>query len=112
MMVDVTTEAAMAEIERKRNLLMKLVKERDHEIVGLRDQMKACETSKSSQTPTVKANDKEKVVQQKNQAQQSIFVIYLLVQQRQDMITSSIRAQYGGTPQASFMFQAIYQENR
>ncbi|KAA0040809.1 ty3-gypsy retrotransposon protein [Cucumis melo var. makuwa] len=60
MMVDVTAEATMAEMERKINFLMKVVEERDHEIAALKDQMKACETGESSQTPIVKAIDKGK----------------------------------------------------
>ena len=70
MMVDVTAEATMAEMERKINFLMKVVEERDHEIAALKDQMKACETAESSQTPVVKATDKEKNVVQENQPQQ------------------------------------------
>ena len=37
MMVDVTVEAAMTKIERKINLLMEVVDERDHEITILRE---------------------------------------------------------------------------
>ena len=37
MMVDVTVEAAMAEMERKINLQMKVVDERDHEITTLKE---------------------------------------------------------------------------
>ncbi|KAA0049885.1 retrotransposon gag protein [Cucumis melo var. makuwa] len=37
MMADVTLEAAMAERERKINLPMKAVEERDHEIIALKD---------------------------------------------------------------------------
>ncbi|KAA0041770.1 ty3-gypsy retrotransposon protein [Cucumis melo var. makuwa] len=44
MMVDVTAEATMAEMERKINFLMKVVEERDHEIAALKNQIKACET--------------------------------------------------------------------
>ena len=38
MMVDVTTEAVMVEIKRKIDLLKKAIKERDYEIIALRDQ--------------------------------------------------------------------------
>uniref|UniRef100_A0A9I9DR56 Glycoside hydrolase family 5 domain-containing protein n=1 Tax=Cucumis melo TaxID=3656 RepID=A0A9I9DR56_CUCME len=79
MMVDITAEAAMTEMERKINLVMKVVKEQDHKITALREQMQIHETTKSSQTP-----------------------------QLQDMITSSIRAQYGGPPQTSFMYSKPY----
>ncbi|KAA0040572.1 ty3-gypsy retrotransposon protein [Cucumis melo var. makuwa] len=108
MMVGVTAEAAMEEMERKINFLMKAVEERDHEIATLKDQIKACETTESSKTPAVKADDKEKVVLQENQMQQSISITCLSVQQLQDMITSSIRAQYGGPQQTSFMYSKPY----
>ncbi|TYK11266.1 ty3-gypsy retrotransposon protein [Cucumis melo var. makuwa] len=62
MMVDVTAEATMAEMERKINFLMKVVEERDHEITALKDQMKTYEITESSQTPIVKATDKGKNV--------------------------------------------------
>ncbi|KAA0066688.1 ty3-gypsy retrotransposon protein [Cucumis melo var. makuwa] len=70
MMVDVTVEATMVEMERKINFLMKVVEQQDHEIAALKDQMKACETTESSQTPVVKTTDKGKNVVQENQPQQ------------------------------------------
>ncbi|TYJ98562.1 ty3-gypsy retrotransposon protein [Cucumis melo var. makuwa] len=109
MMVDVTAEATMAEIEKKINFLMKVVEEQDHEIAALKDQMKACETAESSQTPIVKATDKGKNVVQDNQPQQqSVSVASLLVWQLQDTIANSIRAQYGGPSQTSFMYSKPY----
>ncbi|KAA0053482.1 ty3-gypsy retrotransposon protein [Cucumis melo var. makuwa] len=92
MIGDVTLEVAMTEIERKINFLMKVVEERDHKIVALKEQMKACETAESSKTPIVKAGNKGKVVLQENQTHYSIFIASLSVQQLQDMITSSTRA--------------------
>ncbi|KAA0035946.1 ty3-gypsy retrotransposon protein [Cucumis melo var. makuwa] len=79
--------AAMAEMERKVNFLMKVMKERDHEITAWREQMRTRETTESSQTLVVKATDKGKNV---------------------DMIANSIRAQYGGPPQTSFMYSKPY----
>ncbi|KAA0035353.1 ty3-gypsy retrotransposon protein [Cucumis melo var. makuwa] len=108
MMADVTAEATMAEMERKINFLMKVVKERDHEIVALKYQIKAYETAESSKTPAVKANDKGKVVLQENHMQKSMHVTSLSVQQLQDMAANSIRAQYGGPPQTSFMYFKLY----
>ncbi|TYK29710.1 ty3-gypsy retrotransposon protein [Cucumis melo var. makuwa] len=93
MMVDVTPEASMAEMERKINFLKKVVEERNHEITTLKDQMKACETAESRKTSIVKTDDKGKAVLQENQTQQSISITSLSVQQLQDMITTSIRAQ-------------------
>ena len=66
-MADVTVETAIVEMERKINFLMKVVDEQEHEIVALKDQMKACETAESNKTPAVKADDKGKVVLQENQ---------------------------------------------
>ncbi|KAA0055035.1 ty3-gypsy retrotransposon protein [Cucumis melo var. makuwa] len=74
MMADVTAEAAMTSMKRKINFLMKVVEERDHEILALKDQMKTCETAESSKTPTIKADDKGKVVLQENQTQQSMSI--------------------------------------
>ncbi|KAA0036102.1 ty3-gypsy retrotransposon protein [Cucumis melo var. makuwa] len=109
MMANVIAEAAMVEMERKVNFLMKVVEERDHEIAALKDQMKTRETTKSSQTPIVKATDKGKNVVQENQPQQqSVSVASLSVQQLQDMIANSIRAQFGGSPQTSFMYSKPY----
>ncbi|TYK05006.1 ty3-gypsy retrotransposon protein [Cucumis melo var. makuwa] len=60
MMADITTEASMAEMERKINFLMNVVEERDHEITALREQMQTREPVESSQTLVVKATDKGK----------------------------------------------------
>ncbi|TYK28164.1 ty3-gypsy retrotransposon protein [Cucumis melo var. makuwa] len=87
MMADITVEAAMAEMERKINFLMKVVEERNHEITALREQMWTRETAESSQTPVVKATDKGKNV---------------------DMIANSIKAQYGGPPQTTFTYSKSY----
>ncbi|KAA0051630.1 ty3-gypsy retrotransposon protein [Cucumis melo var. makuwa] len=109
MMVDITAEAAMAEMERKVSFLMKVMKEQDHEITALREQMRTRKTAESSQTPVVKATDKGKNVVQENQPQQqSVSVASLSVQQLDDMIANSIRAQYGGPPQTTFMYSKPY----
>ncbi|KAA0032550.1 ty3-gypsy retrotransposon protein [Cucumis melo var. makuwa] len=79
MMVDITTEAAMAEMERKINLLMKVVKERDHEIKDLKEHIRIRETAESSQIPVL-----------------------------QDMVANFTRAQYGGPSQTSFMYSKPY----
>ncbi|KAA0032802.1 ty3-gypsy retrotransposon protein [Cucumis melo var. makuwa] len=109
MMADITIETVMAEMKRKVNFLMKVVEERDHEIPALREQMRTRETAESSQTSIVKATDKEKNVVQESQPQQkSVSVASLSVQQLHDMIRNSIRAQYGGPPQTSFMYSKPY----
>ncbi|KAA0038860.1 retrotransposon gag protein [Cucumis melo var. makuwa] len=109
MMANITAEAAMEEMERKINFLMKVVEERDHEITALREQMCTRETVESNQTPVVKATDKGKNMVQENQPQQqSVSVASLSVQQLQDIIVISIRAQYGGPLQTSFMYSKSY----
>ncbi|KAA0066578.1 ty3-gypsy retrotransposon protein [Cucumis melo var. makuwa] len=109
MMADISTEAAMVDMERKVNFLMKVMEERDHEITALRDQMWTRETAKSSQTLVVKATDKEKnVVQENQQQQQSVSVASLSVQQLKNMIANSIKAQYRGPLQTSFMYSKSY----
>ncbi|KAA0032461.1 retrotransposon gag protein [Cucumis melo var. makuwa] len=105
MMVDVAAEATMAKMERKINFLMKVVEERDHEIAALKDQMKACETAESSQTPVVKATDKGKNMVQENQPQQqSVSVASLSVQQLHDMIANSIKLtiRWKGHPKVAY----------
>ncbi|KAA0054831.1 ty3-gypsy retrotransposon protein [Cucumis melo var. makuwa] len=109
MMANITTEAAMAKMERKVNFLMKVVKEQDHEITALREQMRTYETAESSQTPVVKTTDKGKNVVQENQPQQqSVSIASISVQQLRDMIANSIRAQFEGLPQTSFMYSKPY----
>ncbi|KAA0032587.1 ty3-gypsy retrotransposon protein [Cucumis melo var. makuwa] len=71
--------------------------------------MRTRETAESNQTPVVKATNKGKNVVQENQPQQqSVYVASLSVQQLQDMIANSIRAQYGGPPQTTFMYSKPY----
>ena len=43
-----------------------------------------------------------------NQHGSSAFIASLLVQQLQDMIANTIRAQYDGAPQSSFMYSKPY----
>ncbi|KAA0045127.1 ty3-gypsy retrotransposon protein [Cucumis melo var. makuwa] len=71
--------------------------------------MQTRKTVESSQTLVVKAGDNGKNVVQENQPQQQqVSVASLSVQQLQDMITNSIRAQYGGSSQTSFMYSKSY----
>ncbi|KAA0032527.1 ty3-gypsy retrotransposon protein [Cucumis melo var. makuwa] len=53
-MADITAEAVMVEMERKINLLIKVVEERVHEITTLREHMRTRETIELSQTSVVK----------------------------------------------------------
>ncbi|TYK29871.1 ty3-gypsy retrotransposon protein [Cucumis melo var. makuwa] len=68
--------------------------------------MQTRQTAEASETLVVEVGDKGKNVVQENQPQQqSTYVASLLVQQLQDMIKNSIRAQYGGLPQTSFILK-------
>ncbi|KAA0041681.1 ty3-gypsy retrotransposon protein [Cucumis melo var. makuwa] len=88
---------------------MKVVEERDHKITTLREHIRIRKTAESGQTLIVKTSDKRKNVVQENQPQQqSASVASLSVQKLQDMIASSTRAQYGGSPQTSFMYFNSY----
>ncbi|KAA0032752.1 ty3-gypsy retrotransposon protein [Cucumis melo var. makuwa] len=71
--------------------------------------MRTHKTAELSQTPVVKVTDKGKNVVQENQPQeQSVSVASLSVQQLQDMIANSTRAQYGGPSQTTFMYSKSY----
>ena len=61
MMADVgTSEERMAELEKKVNMLLKAVEERDYEIASLKNHIESRDAVESSHTPAVKNNDKEK----------------------------------------------------
>ncbi|KAA0067537.1 ty3-gypsy retrotransposon protein [Cucumis melo var. makuwa] len=109
MMTNVMAEAAMVEMEGKINLLMKVVEEQDYKIVALKELMQTPETAELSQTYVAKTIDKEKNVVQESQPQQQLAsVASLSIQQLQDMIVNSIRAQYGGLLQTYFIYFKPY----
>ena len=70
MMLDVTVEAAMIQMERKINFLMKVIDEWDNKITVLREQMQTREIIESSQTPVVKDWRQREEWVQVNQPQQ------------------------------------------
>lgn len=108
-MADVgTSEEKMTELEKKVNMLLKVVEERDYEIASLKNHIESRDAAESSHTPIVKNNDKWKNVLQDNQSQDSTSIASLSVQQLQDMITDSIRAQYGGPSQNSLLYSKPY----
>ncbi|MCQ7416413.1 retrotransposon gag domain-containing protein, partial [Salmonella enterica] len=106
MMTDAgTSEERMAEVEKKISMLLKMVEEKDQEIASLRNQMESRDVAESSQTPAIK--DKGKIIAQ-DQSQHSASIASLSVQQLQDMIMNSIRAQYGGPTQNSLLYSKPY----
>ena len=57
-----TNEDRMTKLEKKVNMLMNVVDERDDEIALLKNHIKSCDAAKSSHTHTIKNTDKEKEV--------------------------------------------------
>ena len=101
-------EELMVELEKKVSILMKAIEERDYEMVFLKNHIENRNVAKSSQTPTVKNNDKGKIILQKSQRQDSTSIVLLSIQQLQDMITNSIKAQCGGPSQNSLLYSKPY----
>ncbi|KAA0032365.1 ty3-gypsy retrotransposon protein [Cucumis melo var. makuwa] len=68
MVTDVdTSEDRMTELEKKINMLMKVVEERDYEIASLKNHIESCDTTEESHT--VKNTNKEKTVMQESRPQ-------------------------------------------
>ncbi|TYK06432.1 uncharacterized protein E5676_scaffold163G001350 [Cucumis melo var. makuwa] len=100
MVTDVdTSEYRMAELEKKVNMLMKAVEERDFEIALLKNHIKSRDAAESSHTHTIKNVNKGKAIMQESQPQNSTSIASLSVQQLQEMIANSIKIQYGGPAQ-------------
>ena len=109
MMADAQSgEDRMAELEKKVALLMKAVEDRDFEIASLRNHIESREAAESSHTNVIKGGDKGKAILQEAQPQHSASIASLSVQQLQDMIAYSIKAQYGGSNQASPLYAKPY----
>ena len=103
-----TSENRMAELEKKVNMLMKVVEERDYEIAFLKNHIESCDAAESSHKHTVKNTDKGKAVMQESQPQNSTSIASLSVQQLQEMIASSIKTQYGGPAQTFSLYSKPY----
>ncbi|KAA0059770.1 retrotransposon gag protein [Cucumis melo var. makuwa] len=81
-----TSENRMAELEKKVNMLMKVVEERDYEIAFLKNHFESRDAAESSHKHTVKNIDKEKA----------------------EMIANSIKTQYGGSAQTFSLYSKPY----
>ena len=82
MMADVgTSEERMTELEKKVNMLLKVVEERDYEIASLKNHIESRDAAESSHKPAVKSIDKGNKVLQDNQPQDSTSIALLSVQQ-------------------------------
>ncbi|KAA0046252.1 ty3-gypsy retrotransposon protein [Cucumis melo var. makuwa] len=97
MVTDVdTSKDRMTELEKKVNMLMKAVEERDFEIALLKNHIESRDAAESSHTHTIKNVNKGKAIMQESQPQNSTSIASLSVQQLQKMIANSIKTQYGG----------------
>ncbi|KAA0059023.1 ty3-gypsy retrotransposon protein [Cucumis melo var. makuwa] len=83
--VDIS-ENRMAELEKKVNMLMKVVEERDYEIAFLKNHNESCDAAGSSHKHTVKNTDKGKA----------------------EMIANSIKTQYSGPAQTFSLYSKPY----
>lgn len=52
------SEEKMEEIERKIDMLLRTIEEKDHEIASLKNYIESCDATKSSQTPAMKDKGK------------------------------------------------------
>ncbi|TYK09793.1 ty3-gypsy retrotransposon protein [Cucumis melo var. makuwa] len=103
-----TSENRMTELEKKVNMLMKVVEERDYEIAFLKNHIESHDAAESSHKHTVKNTDKGKAVMQESQSQNSTSIESLSVQQLQEMIANSIKTQYGGPAQTFSLYSKPY----
>ena len=82
MVTDVyTSEDRMSEFEKKINMLMKVVEEKDNEIASLENHIKCRDAAESSHTHNVKNTDKEKTIMQESHPQNSTSIASLSIQQ-------------------------------
>ncbi|TYK02185.1 ty3-gypsy retrotransposon protein [Cucumis melo var. makuwa] len=109
MVTDVdTSENRMVELEKKVNMLMKVVEERDYEIASLNNHIQSRDAVESSYKHIVKNTNKRKAVRQESQPQNSTSIASLSVQQLQEMIANSIKTQYGGPAQTFSLYSKTY----
>ncbi|KAA0062850.1 ty3-gypsy retrotransposon protein [Cucumis melo var. makuwa] len=109
MVADVdTSEDRMTKSEKKVNMLMKAIEEKDYEIAYLKNHIKSHDAAESSHKHTIKNIDKGKTIFQESQPQNSTSISSLSVQQLQKMITNSIKTQYGGLAQTFSLYSKPY----
>ncbi|KAA0025354.1 ty3-gypsy retrotransposon protein [Cucumis melo var. makuwa] len=95
MVTDVdTSEDRMAELEKKVNVLMKEVEERDFEIALLKNHIESRDAAESSHTHTIKNANKGKAIMQESQPQNSTSIASLSVQQ----LIDNMRMPHGYQP--------------
>ncbi|KAA0060608.1 ty3-gypsy retrotransposon protein [Cucumis melo var. makuwa] len=109
MVTDVdTSEDRMTDLEKKVNMLMKAVEERDFEIALLKNHIESHDAAESSHSHTIKNVNKGKAIMQESQPQNSTSIASLSVQQLQEMIANSIKTQYGGPAETFSLYSKPY----
>ena len=113
-----TMEEKMAEMEQRVTLLTKAFEEKDVKIATLMNKLELQDSGESSLSPehppdfTLKGEnargDKGKGGEGTSQHGHSTSIASISVQQLQDMITNTIRAQYGGSSTSSVMYSKPY----
>ena len=113
-----TMEEKMAEMEQRVTLLTKAFEEKDVKIATLMNKLELQDSGESSLGPehppdfTLKGEnargDKGKGGEGTSQHGHSTSMASISVQQLQDMITNTIRAQYGGSSTSSLMYSKPY----
>ena len=113
-----TMEEKMAEMEQRVILLTKALEEKDVKIATLMNKLEVQDSGESSLGPehppsfTFKGEnakgDKGKGGEGTSQHGHSTSMASISVQQLQDMITNTIRAQYGGSSTSSLMYSKPY----
>ncbi|KAA0063235.1 ty3-gypsy retrotransposon protein [Cucumis melo var. makuwa] len=74
-----TSGDRMTELEKKINMLMKAVEERDYEIAYLKNHVESHDATESSHTYTTNNADKGKAIMQENQPQNSTSIALLSI---------------------------------
>ncbi|TYJ99754.1 ty3-gypsy retrotransposon protein [Cucumis melo var. makuwa] len=103
-----TSDNRMTELEKKINMLMKAVEERDYEIASLKNHIESRDAAESSHTHTAKNIEKGKTIMQESQPQNSTSLASLFVQQLQEIIANSIKTQYHGPAQTFSFYSKPY----
>uniref|UniRef100_A0A2N9ERQ0 Uncharacterized protein n=1 Tax=Fagus sylvatica TaxID=28930 RepID=A0A2N9ERQ0_FAGSY len=95
-------------MERAISKLTKTVEEKDLQIATLMNKLEVHNHGESSNGPVHQRTPQDGHKRVEDQHTNSTSIASLSVQQLHDMITNTIRAQYGGTPQSTLMYSKPY----
>ena len=110
MVTDVdTSEDRMTGLEKKIDMLIKAVEEKDNEIASLKNHIERRDAAESSHTHIIKNTDKGKTLQE-SQPQNLTSIASLSIQQLQEMIANTIKTQYGGPAQTLSLYSKPYKK--